>query len=439
MDREGEMGVEEENIIEGEDNLNGGGENVNGDTTNVPDIENAPSMETSGGSTDDPISSRTRGATIRGLGEAAGGGTSTPNPPSATSKKGGDRQDRHGANNTLERRAEDALIMPPGGHHSREEDGDSESLQRELDGIRGRGSTGGARKSIVPIETFSGKTSEDISDFRDNFYRASVINGWSTQLTTLILPTFLGGRAREFFNNFPPETKASASRIFEALEDHFSSSAIRYQAKTLIHDRVQKPNESVADFYQNISAMVRKAWGGLSREGQRDKLLDYFIRGLRQPVKKIFFDREPSSVEEALREAESREIYLKSKQKALSVNQVDAERKNYRGGGDYERKIERNEEGGIELLRREIAEMRTQISKKDELIAMQNKQIQESRAQLAQDKNDRLATRQPGSPAAPRNVNFREAPSCWSCGSKSHFRAECPHKNPRDGGEGASR
>ena len=48
---------------------------------------------------------------------------------------------------------------------------------------------------------------------------------------------------------------------FEALESHFNSSAIRYQARTLVHDRVQKANESVADYYQNVGTLVRKAWG----------------------------------------------------------------------------------------------------------------------------------------------------------------------------------
>ena len=48
----------------------------------------------------------------------------------------------------------------------------------------------------------------------------------------------------------------------------------------------------------------------------------------------IFFDREPSSIEEALREAEGREIYLKSKQRALSVNQVEADRRTGQGGWD---------------------------------------------------------------------------------------------------------
>ena len=306
--------------------------------------------------------------------------------------------------------------------HGRGEEGLPSSLGENRDGHHPS-----ARKSIIPIDMFSGKAAEDVTDFKENFYRASAVNSWSTQLTRLILPSYLGGRARDFYNNLSPDTKASTSRAFTALETHFNSSAIRYQARNTVHDRIQKPNESVADYYQNMSTLVRKAWGGLSRNDLREKLSDCFVRGLRHPIKKIFFDREPSSVEEALREAEGREIYLKSKQKALSVNQVDAEKRATRGG-----ESENTDAGQIEMLRREMADLKAQILTRDERIAAQGRALTAARVPVYND--DKAPARPLGSPVAPRNVGFREPPACWSCGSRSHFRADCPNLGTRDGG-----
>ena len=342
----------------------------------------------------------------------------------------------------------------------------------------------GPRRSIVPIEIFSGKTSEDVGDFKENYYRASAINNWSPQLTSLILPTYLGGRARDFYINLPPDTKASANETFSALESHFNSSAIRYMARTQVHDRVQKTNESVADYYQNMSAMVRKAWGDLSRETQREKLTDCFVRGLRQPIKKIFFDHQPSSSEEALKEAEGREIYLKSKQRALNVNQVEVEKRGTKvgGGGDrksegendkqlrtlrqefdemkhtlsikqvdaekqgtpeggaFNKKVDFNESDQSQManLKRELADMRVLLHKKDEQLVNQARRLEAAVAQNSpgggQNHPTQPTPRRTASPATPRYTGFREPPSCWSCGSKSHFRAECPNNNLKSGG-----
>ena len=271
-------------------------------------------------------------------------------------------------------------------------------------------------------------------DFHETFYRAAAINNWSDQLMALIVPSYLAGRAKDVYLNFAPATKANTSKVFDALECHFNSSAIRYMAKTQVHERTQKTGESVSDYYQNVSVMVRKAWGGANRDIIREKLTECFIRGLRQPVKKIFFDREPSSIEEALREAEGREIYLKSKQRAISVNNVEADRRSSRGGAEMDQNIreegDRNNRGGgnpdrkneeiqLEAIRREMADMKIRLQQKDDELANQAKRL------AAHQRPEPPAPRSPS--PAPRHLRF-DAPSCWACGSKAHFRAECPNK-----------
>ena len=327
-----------------------------------------------------------------------------------------------------------------------------------------------ARKSIVPIETFSGKNSEDISDFKENFLRAADINGWTGSLTAKILPSYLGGRAKDFYTNLAPGSRSSVEKTFRAMDCHFNSSAIRYQTRNTLAERGQKTNESVADFYQNISGLVRKAWGDLPRECQRQRLLEYFIRGLRQSIRKVFFDDEPSSIEEALRKAEGREIYLKGKQKGMNVAQIGAGKgSNAAEGGSREA----NRQGTVRMPSTDRVPPTDRVTSTSEIEALKTREADLSatnlvlQAQGPQTELERLRkkvaeltatnqtlmaqrslndprskadggiatpTRPPGSPAAPRNnVSFRDAPACWGCGARTHFRANCPNRGNEAG------
>ena len=227
------------------------------------------------------------------------------------------------------------------------------------------------------------------------------------------------GRARDFFNNFGPETKASASRIFDELELHFNSSAIRYQAKTLLHERVQKQNESVCDFYQNISVLGRKAWAILPRGEEREKLLECFVRGLKANIRKIFFDHEPRSIEEALRLAEAREIYLRTKIKGLAnVNAIDNE-------GMTKKVRWEDNQGTVQSLRKELDGLKIKLAERDTQIEAMDSKIKTlldntSKSERSMDTSQRARSNSP----RPRNG----PPSCWGCGATTHFRAECPHK-----------
>jgi hypothetical protein len=278
----------------------------------------------------------------------------------------------------------------------------------------------GARKSIVKIDTFSGKITENVSDFRENFFRASVINEWSPQIQTLILPSYLEGRARDVFNNMGPETKASTSAIFEMLELTFNSSAVRYQAKAQLLDRVQKPNESVADYHANLSGLCRKAWSNVDRGEERAKLVEYFVHGLRPQIRKIFFDKEPATIEVALREAEGREIYLRSKAKGLaSINAVDKE------GGVKKVKWEDSQAGVVDSLRKELEGLKDKLAQRDGQIEAMDKKMRALMEDASRTAREAETPQRGGRSFSPRREN---PPSCWGCGATTHFRAECPNK-----------
>ena len=271
-------------------------------------------------------------------------------------------------------------------------------------------------RPIIQIETFHGNSKENIHEFRENFYRASVINGWGADAQALLIPSYLAGRARELYHSFDQHVKDSASQIFQELIAHFSSAAVRYQTKQMVAERLQGKNESVSDYFQNISALVRKAWGGQNKRGEREKLIESFVNGLRPNIKKVFWNQEPECIEKALIMAESREIYLKSKRKNLEVNAVSNSRDQQiklSGStlGDKEDEL-RELRGALKDLKAKLADQEAEVKQKDEIIKGM--------------RSGRVMSTTNYAPPSGEQVS-KATPSCWSCGSLSHFRRDCPN------------
>lgn len=252
-------------------------------------------------------------------------------------------------------------------------------------------------RPVIQVDKFSGTSKENVFEFRENFYRASVVNGWGSDAQTLLLPSYLAGRAKDLYLAFEPKVKASVALMFEELIGHFNSPAIRYQAKQLASERVQGKTESVADYFQNLSSIVRKAWGNQSKGVEREKHIECFVNGLRPNIKKIFWNQEPQTIEEALNLAESREIYLKTKRKGFETNAVSAP----------DQKSRDNE---LEELRKALKELKATVASQEAEIKNRNEII------------DQMCSRSETKPPQSSRNNV----TCWACGSTGHFRRDCP-------------
>ena len=150
------------------------------------------------------------------------------------------------------------------------------------------------------------------------------LNGWDENAKSLLLPKYLTNRAKHFYLGLSKETKKSATLTLEALRANFDSSAARHQARNLAAERVQKANESVSDYFAALGALCRRAYAHLGKKQERERFKEAFMTGLTPQLKKIFWDLDPNTLEEALLLAEKREAYIKQKRKTgLSVNMVD--------------------------------------------------------------------------------------------------------------------
>ena len=263
-------------------------------------------------------------------------------------------------------------------------------------------------RPIVNVPTFSGFSKESITDFLDEFNRASLINGWDKHAQALLLPVYLGGRAKDFYQSLDKGVKGDIGKVWEELIKLFNSSAHRYQAKQLAYQRVQLKNESVSDYFHNLSGLVRKAWG--TDTGGREKLIECFINGLRANIKKVFYNSEPKSIEEALNSAEAREIYLKSKQKNLDVNLIK--------NGQTDSPIKSFDKKGEEIdeLRKTLDELKRKV---------------ETQGLEMKEKDKVIEKMQGGGKSLGFGNKDNNKASCWSCGSVEHFRSNCPNLRKR--------
>ena len=79
------------------------------------------------------------------------------------------------------------------------------------------------RKTIVDISLFSGKETEDITEWMIRWDIAARANGWTEEHQIQILPAYLTGRAARIFWRIPQETREDIEELKEALEDYFNS------------------------------------------------------------------------------------------------------------------------------------------------------------------------------------------------------------------------
>ena len=269
-------------------------------------------------------------------------------------------------------------------------------------------------RSIVDIPKFSGQDNENITYWMEHWNRAVLANGWSVHTELVMFPLFLVGRALQHFRTVPSEVKESVYELKREFERHFNSPWQHLQAKNLLGERSQKPNESVAEYYEDVCCLVQRAWGTKSIEYQREKSLDYFVKGLKQTIRKIFWGEEPDNLDVAYERARTREMYLLSKKGKYEVRAVDSERM----------RAVQNESptahGENEDMKELLSSMRLMLQNQQALISLQQETLNRF-CEFKQEEN-----------AQGVRPKARVEIVCWKCGEMGHFQSKC-RKSVRQG------
>ena len=132
--------------------------------------------------------------------------------------------------------------------------------------------------------------------------------------------------------------------------------------------------------------------------------------GLKPQIKKIFWGKDVTDVEEIYNKAEKREIYLKHKKKGNADIAVVEKDKNVKFKSDFSE------------LKDQLAKLQGKLEVQESLLKERDEEIERIRAEGSRMKNEaekRMNEVKPGE---------RQHPSqwaCWSCGEVGHFRQDC--------------
>ena len=150
-------------------------------------------------------------------------------------------------------------------------------------------------------------------------------NAWNQNEEKVMLPLYLQGRASQYYRSLPMQVNENPIFLKGELEKHFNSPSQRLQARHLLGERSQRQNETVADFYEDICKLVRRGWNNKSSDFQNEKALEYFVKGLKPTIKKIFWGEEAEFLDDAYQKARTRELYLQSKKTKFDVRAVETD------------------------------------------------------------------------------------------------------------------
>lgn len=145
---------------------------------------------------------------------------------------------------------------------------------------------------------FHGEVYEDVEDWLTHFERVADYNQWNDRLKLRSIYFSLEDGARTWYEN--NERRMTTWNDFhrEILET-FSNTDRRDQALRLLESRIQKPNESVNMFAEDMARLFRRADPAMSEP----KKLRYLMHGVKEQLFAGLVRNPPRTVQDFIKEA----------------------------------------------------------------------------------------------------------------------------------------
>lgn len=159
--------------------------------------------------------------------------------------------------------------------------------------------------------SFHGKASEDAEDWLEEYERVAKYNEWHAGQKLSHVYFSLEDAARTWFvnreGNWP-----SWDEFRRQFLDTFGSTERRDHAQRLLEARIQKPNETVAMFAEDMARLFRRADPGMSEA----KKLSHLMRGVKEQLFAGLVRNPPTSVDEFIKESTAieRALHLRCRQ-----------------------------------------------------------------------------------------------------------------------------
>lgn len=156
---------------------------------------------------------------------------------------------------------------------------------------------------------FRGDAFEDVEDWLEQFERVASFNQWDPQQKLRQVYYSLDDGARTWYENREARGELSTWDEFrQELLESFACTDRREHAQRLLESRIQKPNETVAMFAEDMARLFRRADPEMSEpkklrhlmHGVKEQLFSGLVRNPPRTVKG--FIKEATAIERALQE-----------------------------------------------------------------------------------------------------------------------------------------
>ena len=272
-----------------------------------------------------------------------------------------------------------------------------------------------AVKPVVLPDMFSGEGNWE--DWFDHFNNVAAVNKWTDEQKLLWVKVRLTGRAQTAFKKLSDADKESFEAAAKALKDRFEPQSKKelYVAEFYAHRK--RKTEGWAEYGEDLRVLVDKAFPSLAADAKQLLALQHCMSQI-ENVQIAFSirQRNPKTVEEAVRATLEFESYLQPKQRIGHISGSTAESVTHVGSSDKE-----------ELLLKTMSDILGRLEK----LEMQTTPSSYSTGRPKQPPSQKRQS-QSGSQHPPKTPTSTIV--CHKCGVGGHYARGCASKRNRSSG-----
>ena len=276
-------------------------------------------------------------------------------------------------------------------------------------------------KQMLKPPKYDGTTS--LETFLAQFETCASHNQWSKSEELAFLRSSLQKEAGQVLWDYGAEAASTPKQLKKILQERFggANQADKYRLEVRIRRRGR--NEPLNSLYSDIRRLTALAFPHMDRSARESIACDYFIDALNEPSFALKVrERNPKDLDEAFRIATQIEIWVKD------VDRIQNEKKEEKTKRARETKVSEATVDSTEDLRKQLAELQSQMKKLTEDIARCSVPASPSV----------MTPVPPPLPTRPKPANqpntrpsFGYSGKCWGCGSRSHLLWSCPNTSDK--------
>ena len=243
-------------------------------------------------------------------------------------------------------------------------------------------------------EKFSGSGNDtDFEAFLDQFEACARMSSWDEEEKRNQLILSVKDRARVVLSQLSEEQKSDYQSMVKALRDKIGMRQVPEAAKATLKARRRKVGESLLDLSIEIKRLCKEAYPTLGAESMERACIDHFADALGVSLAKDVIRAKPETLDKALAEALE-----------LEALELKAIRVRERVVGEVSSIDEGSKKNSVPSWAPELSNLIASATAKATAEAIANL------------------------PPPGKGIMRRDPPrqGCWSCGSTSHFRRDCP-------------